>query len=139
MVLMKFADLVKEAAAILEADAETEDGTDFILELELESEVDQIIYVWEDETELEGIEKERYVTLEVDVGIYNDKVDAYELLKESGDFVLCRLYVDPEEDDTISVQASLPLSIATPKILAAAILEAATEADRLEDFVPEAD
>ncbi|MEQ9363997.1 MAG: hypothetical protein RIF32_07135 [Leptospirales bacterium] len=130
--------LIEKAVEILKCQSETEDGSDFILELELEEDRNQIVYVWlDDETELEHADQKAYVYLEADVAGYEEGVDAAALLREASEFVMCRLYIDEEEGDNIAVQAALPLGGLTPEMLAAAIWETATEADRLEDLLEE--
>lgn len=129
-------ELVEAAIKQLKGKSETEDGSDFIVELELESGNNQIVYVWLDlESVLEPGNQQGYVFMEADVADFSDEIDFSALLKEASDFVLCRLYIDEEDDDNIAVQAALPLNGLTEGLLAAAIQEVAMEADRFEDLV----
>lgn len=135
---MDHTELIKKTVEILKCQSETEDGSDFILELELEEDRNQIVYVWlDEETELTHADQKKYIFLEADVAGYEEGVDLAALMREASDFVLCRLYIDEEEDDNIAVQAALPLGELTPEMLAAAVWEVATEADRLEDLLEE--
>lgn len=130
--------LIQKAVEILKCQSETEDGSDFILELELEADRNQIVYLWlDEEVELEHADTKAYLFMEADVAGYEEGVDLAALLREANEFVMCRLYIDEEEDDNIAVQAALPLAGLTAQMLAAAIWETATEADRLEDLLEE--
>lgn len=131
--------IINKAVELLKCQSETEDGSDYILELELEEDRNQIVYIWIDtETELEFAGPQTYVYLEADVTEYEDDMDTADLLREASSFVLCRLYIDEEEDNNIAVQAALPLNGLTPELLAGAVWEVATEADRLEDLLEDA-
>ena len=135
---MDLKQLMEKSTALLKCKSETEDGSDFILELDFDEERNQIVYVWlDDESELEHAGKQPCVYMEADVGELDEDYDLAAILRECSDFIFCRLYIDEEEDDNLAVQAALPIAQLTPELLAAAILEVATEADRLEDLLLE--
>lgn len=128
--------LVEEAIKLLKGKSDTKDGSDFIIDLDLESGNNQIVYAWVDlESKLASVETKGYIFIEADIGEYSDDIDFAVLLRDAKDFVFCRLYINEEEDDTIAVQSALPLNGLTPELLAVAIQEVALEADRFEDMI----
>ena len=131
---MDFKSAMKKAAELLDCELERGDGVDFILDMDTHEDRSQYVYVWQDDdTRLDHLKDKKYIFIESNVGNYSDRIDAELLLEEAESFVFCRLYIDPDEENMICVQAALPASLATPELLAAVIQEVADEADRLED------